>query len=166
MEAGIWAITVHCCAKGRELRYFQAYRGKSRVWFTRFEQRSNEDESSSVHREPLPSRCGLLKNHQRHVHTSENKVELQKRQGSFERTKLGLQFLHDRRAENIPSRLFKYVHFDTMIDVTVKKRDKRIGMLYFLYRERESVQNLKINWKENSRVRIGRIAFTAEASNL
>ena len=29
-----------------------------------------------------------------------------------------------------------------------------------------SVQNPKINWKENSRVRTGRIAFTAEASNL
>ena len=30
----------------------------------------------------------------------------------------------------------------------------------------ESVQNPKINWKESSRVRIGGIAFTAEASNL
>ena len=61
---------------------------------------------------------------------------------------------------------FKYVYLDTLVDVTVKKREQRIGMLYFQYWERESVRNPKINWKENSRVRIGRIAFTAEASNL
>ena len=42
------------------------------------------------------------------------------------------------------------------MDVTVKKREQRIGR----------VQNPKINWKENSRVRIGRIAFAAEASIL
>ena len=62
--------------------------------------------------------------------------------------------------------IFKYVYFDTMIDVTVKKREQRIGMLYFQYYERESVHNPKIKWKNNSRVRIGRIAFTAEAANL
>ena len=62
--------------------------------------------------------------------------------------------------------IFKYVHFDTMIDVTAKKREQRIGILYFQYCERASFQNPKINWKEKSRVRIGRIAFTAEASNL
>ena len=59
-----------------------------------------------------------------------------------------------------------YVYFDTRKDVTVKKREQRIGVLYFHNWERESVQNPKFNWKENSRVRIGRIAFTAEASNL
>ena len=37
-------------------------------------------------------------------------------------------------------------------------------MPHFQYWERGGVQNSKINWKENSRVRIGRIAFTAEAS--
>ena len=62
--------------------------------------------------------------------------------------------------------IFKYVYFDTMIDVTVKKRKQRIGRLYFQYWERESVQNPKMNRKENSRVRIGRIALIAEASNL
>ena len=62
--------------------------------------------------------------------------------------------------------IFKYVYFDTMIDVTMKKREQRIAMWYFQYWERRSVRNPKINWKENSRVRIGRIAFTAEASNL
>ena len=62
--------------------------------------------------------------------------------------------------------IFKYVHFDTMIDVAAKKREQRVGILYFQQCERVSVQNPKINWKENSRVRIGRIAFTAEASNL
>ena len=39
-------------------------------------------------------------------------------------------------------------------------------MLYFQYCERESVLNPKINWEKNSRARIGRVAFTAEASNL
>ena len=29
--------------------------------------------------------------------------------------------------------IFKYVYFDTMIDVTMKKREQRIGMLYFQY---------------------------------
>ena len=62
--------------------------------------------------------------------------------------------------------IFKYVYFDTMIDVTMKKREQRIGMWYFQYCERRSLQNPKINWKEISRVRIGRIVFTAEASNL
>ena len=62
--------------------------------------------------------------------------------------------------------IFNYVYFDTMIDVTVKKWEQRIGMFFFQYWKRVSVQNPKINWKENSRVRIGRIAFTAEAANL
>ena len=62
--------------------------------------------------------------------------------------------------------IFKNVYFDTMISFTVKKREQRIGMLYFQYWERRSVQDPQINWTENSRVRIGRIAFTAEASNL
>ena len=60
--------------------------------------------------------------------------------------------------------IFKYVYFLTMIDVTVKKREQRIGRFFFQNWERESAQNPKINWKENSRVRIGRIASTAEAS--
>ena len=67
------------------------------------------------------------------------------------------------RKHSLENLIFKYVYFDTMIDVTVKKREQRIGRLYFQYWERGSVQNPKINWKENSR---GRIAFTAEASNL
>ena len=35
------------------LRIFTAHRGISRVWLTRFEQRWNDDESSSVHRETV-----------------------------------------------------------------------------------------------------------------
>ena len=73
------------------LRIFTAYRGRSRVWFTRFEQRWNEDESSSVHRETVAFTMRvkpvLLEKQQRqqrlqqqsHVNTSENKVQLQKR---------------------------------------------------------------------------------------
>ena len=54
--------------------------------------------------------------------------------------------------------IFKYVYFDTMMDVTVKKREQRIGILYFQYWEQGSVQNPKIYWKENSRVKIGRMS--------
>ena len=42
----------------------------------------------------------------------------------------------------------KYVYFDTMIDFTVKKREQRIGIWNIQYCERESVQHLKSNWKE------------------
>ena len=70
------------------------------------------------------------------------------------------------RKHSFETLIFAYVYFDTMIDVTEKKREQRVGMLYFQYWERGSVQIPKINWKENSRVRIGRIAFTAEALNL
>ena len=105
------------------------------VRLARFEQRWNEDESSSVHRETVaftmrvnPSHFEKQQRQQRqqqsYVNTSENKVKLKKRKESFEKTKLGLWFLDD-------------------IDVTVKKREQRIGR----------VQNPKINWKENSRVR-------------
>ena len=52
------------------------------------------------------------------------------------------------RKHSFETLIFKYVHFDTMIDVTAKKREQR--MLYFQYCERVSVQNS--NWKENSRV--------------
>ena len=72
----------------------------------------------------------------------------------------------DVQKHSFESIILKYVYFDTMLDVTVKKQEQRIGMLYFQYWERWSVQNPKIDWKENSRVRNGRIALTAEASNL
>ena len=95
------------------LRIFTAYRGISRVRLTRFEQRWYEDESSSVHRETVaftmrvkPGLFGKQPRQQRrqqqsYVHTFENKVQLQKRKGSFERTELGLWFLDDIRGEDI-----------------------------------------------------------------
>ena len=130
------------------LRIFQAHRGKSRVWVIRFEQRWNEDGSSNVHRKTVAFtirvKPGLL-----------GKQRQQRRQ----------QQSHDNVEKTLLKILiFEYVYFDTMIDVTVKKREQRIGRWYFQYWERESVQNPKINWEENSRVEIGRIAFTAEAS--
>ena len=118
----------------------------------------------------VAGKTGLLEKQQRqqqsHVNTSEDEVQLQKRKRSFERTEFGLWFLDDRRGEDIIRDSHLQVYFETMIDVTAKKREQRIGILYFQYWERGSVQNPQINWKENSRVRIGRIAFTAEASNL
>ena len=74
------------------LRIFTACRGISRVRLTRFKQRWNEDESSSVHRETIAFtmrvKPNLLEKHQRQqgrrqhqsrVNTSENKVLLQKK---------------------------------------------------------------------------------------
>ena len=95
------------------VRIFTAYRGISRVRLTRFEQRWYEDESSSVHRETVaftmrvkPGLFGKQPRQQRrqqqsYVNTFENKVQLQKRKGSFERTELGLWFLDDIRGEDI-----------------------------------------------------------------
>ena len=105
---------------------------------------------------------GLLEKQQRrqqqsYVNTSENKSQITER-----RTEWGLQFLDDRRAENIPSRLiFKYVYFDTMTNVTMKKkREQRIGMLFFQYGE-------KIPKSIGRRIHVkGLVAlvFTSEAS--
>ena len=89
---------------------------------------------------------GLLEKQQRqqrrqqqsYVNTSENKVKWKKRKESFEKTKLELWFLDDTRGEDIED-----VYFDTMIDVTEKKGEQRIGRLYFQYWERWSVQNPK-----------------------
>ena len=149
MEAGIRSITVHCCAKEENFDNLCLESSKPAVENHEYgPQDSNNVETkvkpSSVHRETVAFTMrvepGLLEKQQRqqrrqqqsHVNTSENKVKLQKRKESFEQTRLGLQFLDDRRAEHIPSRLiFKYVYFDTMTDVTVKKREQSIGMLYF-----------------------------------
>ena len=98
---------------GSLLRIFTAYRGISRVRLTRFEQSWYEDESWSVHRETVaftmrvkPGLFGKQPRQQRrqqqsYVNTFENKVQLQKRKGSFERTELGLWFLDDIREEDI-----------------------------------------------------------------
>ena len=143
---GLWMTVI--ARKGRKLRYsvfwiFAAYRGTSRERFTIFEQRGNEEESSSVHLETVAFmmrvKPGLLEKQQRqrrqqqcHVNTSENKVQLQKRKESFEKTKIkttipGWQTCRKHLSETF---IFKYVYFDTMIDVSVKKREQRIGMLY------------------------------------
>ena len=112
---------------------------------------------------------GLLEKQQRrqqqfHVNTSEDKVQLQKRKGSFERTEFGLKFLSDRRGADIAQ------------DSHLRNQDRRHSeearatywdvILPVLRTGEESVQIPKINWKENLRVRIGRIAFTTEASYL
>ena len=162
------------------LRIFTAFCGIARVRLTRFEQRWNEDESSSVHRESVAFtmrvKPGLLEKQQRrqrrqqqsHVNTSEDKVPTTEKERILREDKIRTTIPGWKtcRKHSFEILIFKYVYFDTMIDVTVKKWEQRIGMFFFQYWERVSVQNPKINWKENSRVRIGRIAFTAEASNL
>ena len=116
ISRGLW-IAVHLCAKRKKTSIICV--GISRIRLARFEQRWNEDESSSVHRETVaftmrvnPSHFEKQQRQQRqqqsYVNTSENKVKLKKRKESFEKTKLGLWFLDD-------------------IDVTVKKREQRIG---------------------------------------
>ena len=84
-------------------------------------QRWSEDESSSVHRETVAFTMQQQQRRQQQsrVSTSENTVELQKRTESFEKTKLGLQFLDDRRAEkhSFETLIFKYVYFDTVMKV-------------------------------------------------
>ena len=160
------------------LRIFQAHRGKSRVWFTGFEQRWNEDESSSPHRETVAFtmrvKPGLIEEQQRQrrqqqscVHTSQDKVhfhkerELQRGQNldcnswmtDVEKTFLWNAHLqlcllrhHDRRH----SEEARATYSDVVLPVLITG----------------SIQKSQVNWKENSRVRSGRIAFTAEASNL
>ena len=160
------------------LRIFQACRGLSRVRLTRFEQRWTEDKSSSVHRETVALtmrvKPGLLETQQRqqrrqqqsHVNTSEDNVQLQRRRILREDEIRTFSWMTDVEKTFFEILFFLCAHFDTMIDVAVKKRGQRIGMLYFQYWEQGSVRNPKINWKENSRVRIGRIAFATEASYL
>ena len=64
----------------------------------------------------------LEKQQQSFVNTSEDKIQLQKRKESFEKTKSGLQFLDDRRAEHsFETLIFKYVYLDTMMKAKEKK---------------------------------------------
>ena len=94
------------------MRIFTACRGISRVRLTRFEQRGNEDESSSVHRETVAFtmrvKPGVLEKQQqqaaaaaaipcqyiRESPTTEKKI-------AFERTEFGRWSLDDRRGEDI-----------------------------------------------------------------
>ena len=64
------------------------------------------------------------------------------------------------RKHSFETLIFKHVYLDTMMNVKEKRWEQRTGMSYFQYWE----ENSKINWKENSHVRIGCVAFTAEAS--
>ena len=64
------------------------------------------------------------------------------------------------RKHSFETLIFKYVYFDTMMNVKKKRREQRTGMSYFQCWE----QNSKINRKENSRMRIDCIVFTVKAS--
>ena len=103
------------------LRIFTAYRGISRVRLTRFEQRCNEDESSSVHRETVAFtmrvKPGLL----------EKPVSIRPRiKSKYKKRKnpsRGQNLDYDSWMTYVEKALFeilifKYVYFDTMIDVT------------------------------------------------
>ena len=158
---GLW-ITVHHCVKRKKTSMIcvaNLHSGISRIRLTRFEQRWNEDESLSVQRETVASmmrvKPALLEKQQwqqrrqlqSYVNTSEDKVQLQKRKGSFrvDRIRTIIPRWQTWKRHFFETFIFKYVYFDTMIDVTVKKWEQRIGMLHFQYWERVSVQNLKIN---------------------
>ena len=87
---------------------------------------------------------------------------------AFGRTEFGLWFLNDIRGEDMKQNAHLQVRLLRHHDGRhgEEAREQRIGRWYFQYWERGSLQNPKIKWKETSRVRIGRIAFTAEAWNL
>ena len=99
--------------------------------------------------------------------TSEDQVELQKRKESIEKTKLRLLFLDDRRTGmfSFGTLIFKHVYFDTVMKVKREVGNYQETTLPAL-RTEECAKSSKITWTENSRVSIGRVAFTAEASNL
>ena len=178
-----WWVTVQNCARRKRISIIGASNLPSLQW----------NITSQVHRirttlkrrsdllactgKPSPSRCGLNpgvleKQQQRRqqqscVKTSEDKVHLHKRQESFERTEFGLWFLDDRRGEDILRDSHLQVcllrHHDrrhseearaTYWDITSNIENGRVYKIPKFY------------WKEDSRVRIGRIAFTTEASNL
>ena len=142
------------------LRIFTAYRWISRVWLARVEQRWNEDESSSVHRETVAFtmrvKTALLEKQQRQqrrqqqscVNTSKNKVKLRNEK----------RLPKDRIWTMIPGwqtwrRYYTRLSSSSMPTSTP-------------WSTSQLRSESKINWKENSRVRISRIAFTAEASNM
>ena len=95
----------------------QPTRGISRVRLTRFKQRWNEDESSSVHRETVAFTMRVKPRPPRKAAAAaaaaaaipcqyiREQSQITAKERILRQTKLGLQFLDDRRAENIPSRL-------------------------------------------------------------
>ena len=96
--------------KGRKLRetvlrIFTAYRGISRVRLARFEQRWNEDESSSVHRETVAFTMWVNPQLPRKSAAAAAAILRQYIRGQSliaeKRTEFGLWFLDDRRGEDI-----------------------------------------------------------------
>ena len=124
--------------KGRKLRetvlrIFTAYRGISRVRLARFEQRWNEDESSSVHRETVAFTMWVKIPASSKISSggSSNPTSIHPRTKSNCR-KRGQNLDYDSWMTDVEKTLletlvFKYVYFDTVMDVTVKQREQRIG---------------------------------------
>ena len=110
---------------------------------------------------------GLLEKQQRrqqqsHVNTSEDKVQLQKRRENLDydswMTDVQKTFLRDSHLQVCPIRHHDGRHSE---EARATNWDVKLPVL----RAGECTKS-KNNWKENSRVRIGRLAFTAEDSNL
>ena len=131
-------FTVHQCAKWKKTSIICVANLHGLSWdTTRVEHCWNEDESSNVHRETgaftMRVKPGLVEMQQRqqrrqqqsHVNTSENKVKLQKRKAPSK----GQNQDWDSRMTRVEKTLFeilsfKYVYFDTMMDVTVEMREQ------------------------------------------
>ena len=113
---------------------------------------------------------GLLEKQQRQqqqscVDASEDKVQLQKRKKDPSRGQ-NLDFyswMTEGEKTLFETLIFKQVYFDTVMKVEREEVGKYQDTTHPVLRM-GSVQNPKINWKENSRVRIDRSAFTLEAS--
>ena len=159
-----------CCESSQPTVEYHEY-----VRLTRFEQRWNEDESSSVQREivafTMRVNPGLLEKQRRQQQSSVNASENEALSHKEKDPSKGQNLDDDSWMTYVEKTFIQNAHFQVRLlrhhdKRTVKKRKQRIGMLYFQHYERRSAQNHQINWKENSRVKIGRIAFTAEASNL
>ena len=136
-------------------RIFQAYRGKSRVRFTRFEQRWNEGQTF---RRASGNRCLHDAGKSRPLRKAaaaaaaaaaillqytRERNPFARRKRSFERTKVGLQFLDARRAENISLKPSS----PSMSGSTPWWMWKRRGEIsYFLYWEEKSRINLEEHW--------------------
>ena len=112
--------------------------GISRVWLTRFEQRRNEDESSSVHRETvaftvrvkpslLESSSGGSGNSSSNPMSIHPRTKSNYRKGKNPSRRQNLDcdsWMTYVKKILLKTLIFKNVYFDTMIDVTVKKREQ------------------------------------------
>ena len=123
----------------------------------------------SVHRETVASTMrvnpGLLEKQKRQqrrqqqscVNTSENEVRLHKQKDPFREDRIWTTILGCQtcRKHSVETLIFKYVYFDTMISGKRRGESNILGFHTFSIENK----NYEINWEENSRMKIGCIAF-------